>query len=677
MLPPAPPSCTPHADSSNPTGRTHKVRHSAALFGDQVGMVDAQWTMFGGTGIAGGQLEEHGTLLRKTSPGGKNFATTAAGEWHGFGIYAFKVVKSPDGGGDSFVGLCIKRNGMPDHELTSYDAWGFELDDGHFKQVNSSCGTSTGLAAKGTICRLYHARKRRVKSGSIILMDVQAGMLQFYVAAAGQDSKYAKWSPVQWEYDFSQQSIRPWAGLDGKGMAIKLLGYYPGESISSPCTPDEHVIAAAIDGKRTSVLPTPATVSQATTSLEPVQPPKKKSKLELWNNPLNAGETIPGASSHAIDQVVETRLAELEHELNLEKQRLAELQQKLGIERLARQRAEEQLAGLQAEEQLAGLHMTSCPLGPSIFPLIRLSKCFMAPPGCSVRVNELWNAGNASPSFEAKMLLSMWAEGSRGRVRNMNPLLIAGSFPELNRSPVNGFRLTRIEAVDVTQIPQNSRASKEERFNDQINDFERNRTSQPDNPALNPEYSDPDGEKAAVLNRLKARFFSIRSLVRQNLMIVFHGTDHATAESVCLNGFEQLNYRDQGWFGQGFYATTYAEYACLYATGQLKAQPNPTNSKGEYVVLACWATPGMCYPISRVVDYTFPQRQHSTSIFCDDAKGRPLKGQFQSHYAMIEGLHYQCMDGVRRKKEPDYDEIVFRNPSQLLPAYRLYFVAEA
>lgn len=240
---------------------------------------------------------------------------------------------------------------------------------------------------------------------------------------------------------------------------------------------------------------------------------------------------------------------------------------------------------------------------------------------------------------------------------------------------MNSFKLIRIEAVDVTQIPHNARMSKEERFHDQINDFERNRASQPDNPALNPNYSDPDGEKAAVLHRMKDHFFPIEGLVRQNLMLVLHGADHQT-ESVCMNGFEQLNYKDQGWFGQGVYATTYAEYACLYATGQLKAQPNPTNSDGEYVVLACWATPGMCYPISRTEDYALPKKQSSTSKFCDDAKGRPLKGQFQSHYAMIEGLHYQCMDGVRRGQEPDYDEIVFRYPSQLLPAYRLYFVAQ-
>lgn len=95
------------------------------------------------------------------------------------------------------------------------------------------------------------------------------------------------------------------------------------------------------------------------------------------------------------------------------------------------------------------------------------------------------------------------------------------------------------------------------------------------------------------------------------------------------------------------------------------------------MVLACWATPGMCYPISRRVDYSKPRQQSTPSKFCETAAGTPLKGQFQSHYVVVERSHYQCVDRVRNGQVPDYDELVVRHPAQMLPAYRLYFRAES
>ena len=275
------------------------------------------------------------------------------------------------------------------------------------------------------------------------------------------------------------------------------------------------------------------------------------------------------------------------------------------------------------------------------------------------------------------MLLALWAEGTRRRAVGTNPLVIQGNFPPLGGQPVHRFRLTRMEAIDVTQIPPSARLSMEDRFVEQLRTFERNRSDNPNNPQFNPAWTDPDGEKAAVFDRMKTRFLPREGLARQNLMLVLHGCDHDAAENLCINGFEQLNFRDQGWFGQGVYATTYAEYAALYATGQLKDQPNAPSPNGEYVVLACWANPGMCYPISRAEDYAQPHDQSTSSRYCDNTQGRPLRGQFQSHYAMVESVHYQCADGVRNGRAPDYDELVVRHPAQMLPAFRLYFRAEA
>mmetsp|Transcript_3581 Transcript_3581/g.11103 ORF Transcript_3581/g.11103 Transcript_3581/m.11103 type:complete len:183 (+) Transcript_3581:828-1376(+) len=182
------------------------------------------------------------------------------------------------------------------------------------------------------------------------------------------------------------------------------------------------------------------------------------------------------------------------------------------------------------------------------------------------------------------MLLDAWAEGARRRVRGTNPLVISR------------FQLVRIEAIDVT-LKDGTRPSRAELFDRRITDFDHNRSAQPNNPALHPGYADPDGEKAAVLKKLKGRFVHTEKLKRQNIILVFHGVDHAAAEAICNYGFEHLNYTDAGWFGTGTYATTYAEYACQYATGQHKSNANPAKSKGEHVLLACWATPGMCYPI--------------------------------------------------------------------------------
>ena len=116
----------------------------------------------------------------------------------------------------------------------------------------------------------------------------------------------------------------------------------------------------------------------------------------------------------------------------------------------------------------------------------------------------------------------------------------------------------------------------------------------------------------------------------------------------------------------------YAEYACRYATGEWASSGgNPTNPKGEHVVIAAYVAPGMVYPVSRTPDYARPRDMGTDSKLRDKA----LVNQFNSHYVFVSQDNYQCMDGVRNGVEPDYDELVLKEAHQALPAYRLFFTA--
>ena len=81
----------------------------------------------------------------------------------------------------------------------------------------------------------------------------------------------------------------------------------------------------------------------------------------------------------------------------------------------------------------------------------------------------------------------------------------------------------------------------------------------------------------------------------------------------------------------------YAEYACRYATGELKSAPNPANSNGEHVIVAAFAAPGMIYPVSRRPDYAKPAMTHNQrpNNRASKFRGTPLVNQFQSHYACV------------------------------------------
>uniref|UniRef100_A0A7S3WKK6 PARP catalytic domain-containing protein n=1 Tax=Emiliania huxleyi TaxID=2903 RepID=A0A7S3WKK6_EMIHU len=271
---------------------------------------------------------------------------------------------------------------------------------------------------------------------------------------------------------------------------------------------------------------------------------------------------------------------------------------------------------------------------------------------------DIWPAVAPPSPFgvEVTMLRRLWAEGGRGRR--------AGPIQET--LPM-GFTLTRIEAIDVP-------ASDRHAFYNLVEQMDSRRSSGAIPGPFNPVYpgGDRTGEKAAVFAQLRARFLPRDKLQNQNIMLALHGCSHEVSDSVCRDGFAVVPYRDEPWFGRGLYLTTYAEYACRYATGEFKEQRNPPNSAGEHVLIAAFVAPGMVYPVSRTPDYERPSNLTSKSKL----KDRALQPQFNSHYAFVSAAHnYECMDGARDGTVMDYDELVCETQQQALPAYRLYFSA--
>merc|ERR1712070_557562 len=112
----------------------------------------------------------------------------------------------------------------------------------------------------------------------------------------------------------------------------------------------------------------------------------------------------------------------------------------------------------------------------------------------------------------------------------------------------------------------------------------------------------------------------------------------------------------------------------MYATNWIvdPSKLHPTRN-GEWVVLACYAVPGWCYPISRKADYPREGRDLTESCTYYTPPPEPavhLKHNFQSHYTFVsQRTGYQC----ELNSKPHYDELVLQDKTQLVPAYRLYF----
>ena len=156
----------------------------------------------------------------------------------------------------------------------------------------------------------------------------------------------------------------------------------------------------------------------------------------------------------------------------------------------------------------------------------------------------IWSADQPTEkgpfSLEIDLLLKLWSEGGLGRQPSPQPYQLPA-----------GDTLTRIEAVN---LPAQDRQA----FFTWVDQKEGQRDT--GQPCFNPQYPNGDatGEKAAVLERLKARFLPNDRLVKQNFLLAFHGCSHANADSICKHGFAVVPYQDKPWFGKGLYCTTCA-----------------------------------------------------------------------------------------------------------------------
>ena len=86
---------------------------------------------------------------------------------------------------------------------------------------------------------------------------------------------------------------------------------------------------------------------------------------------------------------------------------------------------------------------------------------------------------------------------------------------------------------------------------------------------------------------------------------------------------------------------------------------------------ACWS---QIWP--KLASPCFTRRRRHVLALLYSRAGEPaksLRAPFDSHYVCIGRDGYQCVDGLRGGRTPDYDELVLNEGSQLLPAYRLFF----
>jgi len=197
-----------------------------------------------------------------------------------------------------------------------------------------------------------------------------------------------------------------------------------------------------------------------------------------------------------------------------------------------------------------------------------------------------------------------------------------------------------------------------------------------------------DGEKRALLNRLKSLFLPQPSnLKKSNILILWHGCSPSAALSICKGGAKDLRTTDGGYFGSGIYLTPNLDYAYEYSK-------NHQDQEGNSAVLLCKVTIARTYPISRKTDYQNPDSYDNWSI-CKFHSAYPipqeiidrnnsyeisqslkkrmdksLKSGFDSHFIGVSSQYsYQAVSD----DQAEFYELVVKDEAQILPIGILYF----
>jgi hypothetical protein len=183
---------------------------------------------------------------------------------------------------------------------------------------------------------------------------------------------------------------------------------------------------------------------------------------------------------------------------------------------------------------------------------------------------------------------------------------------------------------------------------------------------FNPASGAFTAEQLQSLIAFRDRFLSRSSSAdpkSPNLINVFHGTRINRLQSV-VNGLVAVRATDAGFFGSGCYTTTSIEYAARYAVGEFNPNANDFTPRddGCYPVVWCVAAVGVCYPLTREVDYS-KKRVHD-GMQVSDYFGSPLHPGYDCHcVAVNESAGFQAVP----RNMMQYMEIVFDQEVQVLP----------
>jgi hypothetical protein len=208
-------------------------------------------------------------------------------------------------------------------------------------------------------------------------------------------------------------------------------------------------------------------------------------------------------------------------------------------------------------------------------------------------------------------------------------------------------------------------------------------------------FAAKDADQVTVLTRLRNIFIPQTQYKKTNFVFLFHGCAPNTATQICRGGLADLRRTDGGFFGSGVYLTPEAQYAALYASA-LNPKIQPTEF-GEFSVIMAASAIGLAYPITRK-DYNFPAENAMYSIssyHCafpikqeaitqynggqrqqilvelSKREDKALKPAFDAHFIGINASKWKYQ--ACPPAEIEYDEIVIKEESQVLPIAIIYF----
>lgn len=156
-----------------------------------------------------------------------------------------------------------------------------------------------------------------------------------------------------------------------------------------------------------------------------------------------------------------------------------------------------------------------------------------------------------------------------------------------------------------------------------------------------------------VLDKLKKKVeeFSHNQEKKVKAIPVLQGLRNPeVAWKIAQTGMAVLSQLDDGYYGNGMYFTSSAEYAI-----DLYTSPNTQDYR---TLIICWILLGNVYPCIE------PPAKDSPGSFY----GKPLKVPHDAHYVVVEKNGMPCP----QFKEPNFDEIVVKEEGQVLPVFVLF-----